>query len=200
MTESEWLASTDPQRMLEFLRDRASDRKLRLFVCACCRRIWRLLTYDGSTRGVEVAELYAEGEVTAKEMARRVSPELLSTHKLAGPGRDAAYAAALSSVAYSTPDNVTAAHAHLLRDIFVNPFRLVSLDPAWRTSTVTALATAAYEERQPPAGHLDPDRLAVLADALEDAGCDNPDILSHLRGPGPHVRGCWVVDWILKKE
>jgi hypothetical protein len=47
---------------------------------------------------------------------------------------------------------------------------------------------------------LDPDRLAILADALEDAGCDNTDILSHLRGQGPHVRGCWVVDLLLGKE
>ena len=47
---------------------------------------------------------------------------------------------------------------------------------------------------------LDPDRLAVLADALEEAGCDNADLLSHLRGPGPHVRGCWALDLLLGKE
>ena len=88
----------------------------------------------------------------------------------------------------------------ILRCIFVNPFRPVSLDPAWRTPTVTALATATYEERILPAGTLDPDRLAVLADALEEAGCDNADILAHLRGPGPHVRGCWVLDLLLEKE
>src|SRR5262249_39116367 len=71
------------------------------------------------------------------------------------------------------------AQAVLIRDSFGNPFRPVALDPAWRTSTVAALATAAYEERILPAGTLDPDRLAVLADALEDAACDNSDILSH---------------------
>jgi hypothetical protein len=87
-----------------------------------------------------------------------------------------------------------------VRDIFGNPFRPVALDPAWRTPTVAGLATAAYEERTLPAGTLDPDRLAVLADALEETGCDNTDILSHLRGPGPHVRGCWVVDLLLGKE
>jgi hypothetical protein len=96
-----------------------------------------------------------------------------------------------------------AERAHLcpfVRDIFGNPFRPIALDPARRTPTVTALATAAYEERQLPAGTLDPDRLAVLSDALEDAGCDSGDILSHLRGPGPHVRGCWVIDLLLGKE
>jgi hypothetical protein len=87
-----------------------------------------------------------------------------------------------------------------LRELVANPFRPVALDPSWRTPIVLALAQGAYEERILPAGTLEPDRLAVLADALEEAGCDNDDILSHLRGPGPHVRGCWVVDAILLKE
>jgi len=88
----------------------------------------------------------------------------------------------------------------LLRDIFGNPVRPVVLDPAWRTPTVLALAQAAYIERTFPSGTLDVARLAVLADALEDAGCDNADILSHLRGPGPHVRGCWVVDLLTERS
>jgi len=90
------------------------------------------------------------------------------------------------------------AQAGLLRDI-IGPFRPVALDPTWRSPAVVALATAPYEERHLPAGTLDPARLAVLADALEEAGCDNADILSHLREPGPHVRGCWVVDLLLGK-
>ena len=88
----------------------------------------------------------------------------------------------------------------VLREVFGNPFRSVALDPAWQTSTVVSLAQAAYEERILPAGTLDPDRLAVLADALEEAGCDNPDILSHLRGPGPHYRGGFALDLLLSKE
>jgi hypothetical protein len=87
-----------------------------------------------------------------------------------------------------------AAQGALLREIVGNPFRPVSLDPAWLTPTVTDLATAAYEERALPSGELDTARLAVLADALEEAGCENADILGHLRAPGPHVRGCWAVD------
>jgi hypothetical protein len=90
--------------------------------------------------------------------------------------------------------------AQLLRDIFGNPFRPVSFDPAWRTTTVLALAQAAYQERSLPAGTLDVTRLAILADALEDAGCTDADILSHCRNPGPHVRGCWVVDLVLAKQ
>jgi hypothetical protein len=77
-----------------------------------------------------------------------------------------------------------------LHDIFGNPFRPVSINPAWLTSTVTNLAAAAYGERFLPSGELDHARLAVLADALEESGCDNADILNHLRGSGEHVRGC----------
>jgi hypothetical protein len=70
MTEAEWLACTDPQQMLEFLRGKASDREFRLFACACCRRIWKLLTDGRSRRAVEIAELYAEGEVNGLRLAR----------------------------------------------------------------------------------------------------------------------------------
>ena len=81
----------------------------------------------------------------------------------------------------------------LLRDILGNPFRPVALDPEWRTSTVVALAQGIYEERAF-------DRLPILADALQDAGCENEDILNHCRSKGPHVRGCWVVDLLLGNE
>jgi hypothetical protein len=75
----------------------------------------------------------------------------------------------------------------LLRDIIGNPFRPVTVDSAWLTSTVVALANGIYAERAF-------DRLPILADTLMDAGCDNDDVLNHCRGDDPHVRGCWVVD------
>lgn len=81
----------------------------------------------------------------------------------------------------------------LLRDIFGNPFRPVTVDPRWQTETVVALAAGIYAERAF-------DRMPILADALEEAGCDHADILTHCRGDGPHVRGCWVVDLLLGKE
>jgi hypothetical protein len=87
-----------------------------------------------------------------------------------------------------------------LHDILGNPFSPVGLDRAWLTPTVLSLAQAAYENRFLPSGLLDNDRLAVLADALEEAGCCREDILGHLRGPGPHVRGCFVVDALLEKS
>jgi hypothetical protein len=91
----------------------------------------------------------------------------------------------------------------LLRDVIGNPFRPIFLDPAWlawNNSTIPRLAGAAYAERQLPAGTLDVARLAVLADALQEAGCDDAGFLEHLRSEGPHWRGCWAVDALLGKS
>jgi hypothetical protein len=84
----------------------------------------------------------------------------------------------------------------LVREVVGNPFRAVQVDPAWLTwggGLVRRLAQSIYEERRFGG-------LPVLADALEEAGCDDADLLGHLRGPGPHVRGCWAVDLLLGKE
>jgi hypothetical protein len=92
-------------------------------------------------------------------------------------------------------DNEAALLSDLLRDI-VNPFWKGTVAPFWLTwnnATVVRIVKAIYDERAF-------DRMPILADALEDAGCDNADILNHCRGPGPHVRGCWVVDLLLGKQ
>jgi hypothetical protein len=84
------------------------------------------------------------------------------------------------------------------------PFRPVALDAAWlawNNGTVGRLAQAAYEGRQMPAGTLEPERLAVLGDAMQEAGCEDPDILGHLRDRQQvHVRGCFVLDLLLGKS
>ncbi len=90
-----------------------------------------------------------------------------------------------------------AAQSLLLRDLLGNPFHPVTLNPAWRTPAVLALARAAYDWRSLPGGMLEASRLAVLSDALEDTGCPDAELLAHLRSPGPHVRGCFAVDVIL---
>jgi hypothetical protein len=89
-----------------------------------------------------------------------------------------------------------------LRCIFGNPFLPVFIFSAWltwRDGTIPKLAQSVYDDRDLPSGHLHNHRLAVLADALEDAGCTDQDVLGHCRGEGPHVRGCWVVDLLLGK-
>ena len=80
-----------------------------------------------------------------------------------------------------------------MRELVGNPFRPVTFSPSWRTSTAVALAAQMYEAR-------DFSAMPILADALQDAACTNDDILDHCRGPGQHVRGCWVVDLVLGKE
>jgi hypothetical protein len=244
MDEAEWMECAEPQKMLKFLGEKASDRKMMQFSAACLRRIWHLLTDDRSRNLVEVTERFLDGTVS-EEDADRVYDAFSAayekgdlqdgargnTHEavlnVAQSGRLAAVtvahevaaviggeAAENSPTAQPGPGGWVektvawesaamgekAAQTPFLRDIFGSPFRPVALDPAWRTPPVVALATAAYEERILPSGTLDPDRLAVLADALEESGCDNADILDHLRGPGEHVRGCWVVDLLLGKE
>jgi hypothetical protein len=242
MTEAGWLACTGPGPMLEFLRGRASERKLRLFACGCCRRIVGLLPIRVV---LEVAERFADGLTEDWELAaaRRAAqgifprppnqdtsqvPRLsrwqvlagLSAHHAISPdvARAAheaarAAAAALSEQAaaqgHSASDQRAvdeterAAQAHLLRDIFGGPWRPASVPLpvlAWNGGTVRRIAEGVYQERQLPAGTLNTARLAVLADALEDAGCDNAELLGHLREPGPHVRGCWAVDLLLGKS
>jgi hypothetical protein len=232
MTESEWLEWRDPGLMVaHLLRGTASERKLRHFAVACCRQVWHLLRESGSRRAVELAESYAdgltsEGElVHAAENARSIAMVLHSSAddlwssdlSTAAYAADAAMWAATRSVDQSDYASQTARSAGgepyrglpepalqcaLVRDIFGNPFRPVTVDPTWLTwnaSTVPKMALSAYQEPSLPSGHLDAIRLAVLADALEEAGCTDAEILSHLRGPGPHVRGCWVVDLILGK-
>ncbi|WP_238602420.1 hypothetical protein [Fimbriiglobus ruber] len=79
------------------------------------------------------------------------------------------------------------------RDIVGNPFRPVALEPHWQTSTVLSLAKGIYNDRAF-------DRLPILADALEEAACYNPGLLTHCRSDATHVRGCWVVDLLLGKK
>ena len=86
-----------------------------------------------------------------------------------------------------------AAQCDLIRDIFGNPFGPVAFDPEWQTSTVVALAQHMYASR-------DFSVMPHLADVLQDAGCEHANVLAHCRGPGPHVRGCWVIDRLLGRS
>jgi hypothetical protein len=265
MTEQEWLASDNPEGMLRHLKEldggvrqqaghpgrQLTARKMQLLACAYCRQVWHLLTDERARRAVEVAERFADGEVTEAErdqadfrprpLSHSVpgdSPALASLRAAIACHSALASAAArtrkawersrkggeiptggvcpdlgshmltsfYAAVAYargSGTENVAGrAQATVVRDLF-NHFRQVAADPswlAWNDGTVVKLAQVIYDQRALPSGELDPARLAVLADALEEACCTDADILAHCRGPGPHVRGCWVVDRLLQKE
>jgi hypothetical protein len=289
VTEAEWLTCTDPQRMLEFLSSKASDRKLRLFAVACCHRIWHMLTEERSKRAVETAERFADGLATDEDLetasiaawnvkkegvvlqeaereselghAERTKTEatlwaveaaawtvteeaikagnssslvlqgavpreleagyLMSlltgmttedqgatrweadrlggdeerrkaafrwfSEKAAGARRD------LEGRKDAAAEEERCRQSKLIRDCF-NPFNRQGHSTApWKGGIVVRLAQAIYDERAF-------DRLPVLADALEEAGCTDADLLAHCRQPGEHVRGCWVVDLLLGKK
>jgi hypothetical protein len=218
MTEREWTDTTDPFKMLWFLKGKDNPRKMRLFVIACCRRVWAKLTDERSRQAIEVAERYVEGEAneTEREMARQNAKRaMLESDREAGG--DFAWALRGELVALSVADRVSAslltylfnedvqkrnptgepaettAQADLLRDLFGPlPFRRISFNRRWLSQSVKDVAHAIYREQAFG-------QLGVLSDALEDAGCTNEDLLLHCREPGLHVRGCWVVDLLLGK-
>ena len=227
MTETEWLECSDSWLMIEQVEKDNRQRKLRLFAAACCRRAWHLSTDARVRNAVEAIESYLEGEVSA-EFCQRASDDAFKAsldhaddnmaESLAFAASDAANLEpdcglqAFTSVGYAATfmaghpsdqarqenrkvawNSEKAAQAALIHDIFGNPFRPVTLDPRWLTSTVLDLARTIYDERAF-------ERMPILADALMDAGCDSEEIIKHCQGPGPHVRGCWVVDLLLAKE
>lgn len=217
MTEQEWLTCTDPKPMLQFLRGKASQRKMRLIACACCRRVWDLLTDERSRTAVELAEQFADG--------RAGKQELIDAHRAAIGAhvewcrtedtwrtfamRAAAFAAASNNFAVDAmapkvandaahgllPDSRLSeeeGQCQLLRDLFGNPFRPVPFDPAWRTPSITDLARAIYDQRR----FKD---MPVLAGALEESSCTSPELMAHCRSGEEHFKGCWAVDAILDK-
>jgi hypothetical protein len=198
--------------MIRLLEHRTSERKVRLFGCACCRRIWHLLTDGRSRAAVEASQRFADGLCSTDELqstAGAASAAVLEAEGAlwAGGSRQALAAAsaaartatweaarlALEAAEGSREERL--AQCSLLRDLF-HPFYSGVVAPAWRSwngGAIALLAQAIYDD-----GGFD--RLPILADMLEDAGCADRAILDHCRGPGPHIRGCWIVDRILGKE
>ncbi|MGL4549836.1 MAG: hypothetical protein ACRC33_01510 [Gemmataceae bacterium] len=207
----------------------AGRRRLRLLACGCCRLLLcRLPMSAGARRTVDVVEEYADGRVKAAAVhnawaGRDERPPLFDGPEGWSSGRaDEAMTAtggSATSVVYHTTraalgaveeSGSSRAEARrllcgLLRDIFTYPAGPPrrELPPAvlrWGGGTAVRLAESAYEQRLAPAGLLDPARLSVLSDALEEAGCSNEVLLAHLRDRGPHVRGCWALDLVLGKS
>jgi hypothetical protein len=203
--------------MLGSLRHRASDRQYRLFAVACARdelaraqagqgcfnfgdelRAWDAEFFWHPERGYEAAVRAAESVADggSKQHFPRwfvgwAGEAALIAYAALGHDPDDIITIPAERIA-ATVRRYTTHPAVYLRDIFGNPFRPVTLDPTWRTPEVLLLARSLYEERRF-------EDMPVLADALEEAGCQNPDILAHCRQPGEHVRGCWVVDLLLGK-
>jgi hypothetical protein len=98
------------------------------------------------------------------------------------------------------PAPCCAAFRDILGPLLFRPLPFIPTEVLnWDGGAVTRVATAAYHDRNWHSGHLSRANLLVLADALEEAGCDNAELLGHLRAPGVHVRGCWGLDLVLGK-
>ena len=218
MTEREWLKSKSTAEMHpRCRRNRKRDlRKERLFACACCRRLWDRLTDPRSRAVVEAAEKYADGLIDKAALAAARVEAVRATREGSAPAPGGSYspeAAAeclgnlepydvffactarvtfvVASYRIGTRKAEQALQARFLRDVFGNPFRPMVFAPEWRTDTAVALAQQMYDSREFGA-------MPILADALQDAGCDSESVLNHCRDAKQlHVRGCWVIDLVL---
>jgi hypothetical protein len=228
MTEAEklWLATNDhPRDLMELVEGNPFtaplERRWRLFLCGWARRVAHLADQQITQNLIAAAEQYADGELSSDSidcLRRSVQQTMPPLHALHERSRstDALYAALATAFQSGNPHTFDtadyavdcaasasgnkaaewAAQAAIIKDIFGNPFRPVSIDPAWLNwngGTVPKLAQAIHDQR-----HFAD--LPILADALEEAGCDDADVLDHCRSEGPHVRGCWVIDLLLGKE
>jgi hypothetical protein len=250
VTEAEWLACVDPTHLMQWERIAATERKVRLFAVACCRRIPALNSHETLAAAIDTGERFADRLATEEELheanlraegiadsAGETADDYESAEGITGntvrewqiqcAGRSAYWASLSGDESWTGIDHVLsmaadavalaavndhlvavsdydydqvakgageerAVQADLFRDVFGNPFRPVDFSTSWRTDTAVSVARQVYESR-------DFSAMPILADALQDAGCDNEDILGHCRAEGPHVRGCWVVDLVLDK-
>jgi hypothetical protein len=221
MTEHEWLTSIDPAPMLEHLVGMGSERRLRLFACACCRRVWHLLS-DPARNAIGLIERIADDRVRsiahtpgrlrahgAAKAAATTAVDHLVRNNFGAAIRDAALAAGIhaadapgSGADWSSGrDSAIAAErkkqSEILRDVFGNPFRAPPTMDArwlhWNSGAVPRLANDIYEDRTFG-------RVSELAELLADAGFREAVVLDHCRSRVPHVRGCWVIDQMLGRE
>jgi hypothetical protein len=222
MSTGNWLESNNPSSMLAAL-PTPSARRLRLFAVGCVRHVLPLIRRERVRvlTCVEAAEQSAEGLIPAEVLAElhgaaryQREDELIVASATCIPDELSAAREAIRLAEYCMPaiwvranpgkrrdsrgartavEAEREAQVIMLRCIFGNAIQATDFLPTWRTDTVLTLAHQMYESREFSA-------MPILADALQDARCDNDDILEHCRGPGPHVRGCWVVDLILGKE
>jgi hypothetical protein len=207
MTAEEWESCTEYTRMsapLYAVNHRS--RKWYCFALACVRLIEEHLDAT-EQEAIEVTERYVERQATnrdragARALCSRGDSQGEAVYWASAAPSDIARAGVpshvfhfiLASYGRAAANAAERAFADFLREIFPNPFRPVHIDRAWlrwSDGTVRRIAETINDEG-------DFERMGVLAHALEEAGCTDENILGHLRGPGPHVRGCWVVDLIM---
>lgn len=224
MKRKEWLTENDPEAMVRYLQEKGqSDRKLRLFMVACCDQIQ---DYYGSTLAdpqsyIRVAEAYADGQTSGEELEKAYSwtGEMsgwdcplfaisCACHADVAQGLDEILPFVLwPDLGWNEmnwrgppPQEESSVHgeqkvaiATLLREMFRGPRAPVLRPKPWRTDSVLGIAQTIYQKKQF-------EDMPVLGDALEDAGCDQEEALSHCREGDHHARGCWLLDLLLDRR
>ena len=229
MTVREWVECVDPDVMLHCLERKLTHRKLRLYAAGCCRRIWPLLSDQRSRRAVEIAERHADALASDAQLIDAAKDAYLAardarTNRISiiplgfiGSGNyiaaDAAVFAAndeaitidwlykpaeAAACVYQSTSNwlpERIAQCQLLRDLIPNPFhsKCYKLPTRYTFDHIIKISQNIYLS----AAFSD---LPILADALEEVGYTDADVLSHCRSDSEHIRGCWVLDAILGKE
>ena len=222
MNEDEWLLCREPTPMIRHLLVvmRQDERKLRLLACAACRQVWDLLSDARSRYAVVVAERFADGQASLKELARARGDALLAAGRGERSAAWAAYWAANTKAsgplwnAFAAAGGASSRHAvgevttdqaqvwdesqaegnrdqvDLIREVVGNPFRPALPQPSWlrwNNGLIPTMARTIYAERAW-------EQMPILGDALEEAGCTDPQWLDHCRGQHLHVPGCWLLD------
>jgi hypothetical protein len=199
MNEAKWAACKNPDQLLDYHRMKSEPRRLRLLAVGCVRLLVTPNTPALAEEILDVVERYADGAATRAEfLAARKAIRTALKEKTREPAilamkclGDDAMEGMTVTVVHARRRN-GAAQCGLIRCVCGNPYRHEAFDTTWFTSTVVALAKGIYDDRAF-------DRLPLLADALEDAGCEDARVLDHCRGLEPHARGCWVVDGLLRR-
>ncbi len=206
------------QQTLDDTLSLTTDRKLRLFACACCRQVWHLISDERSRGAVDMAEWFADGHASAEDLAKAwhlaedVFWELFRAGIVQEHGNAEAAARAASWVAsvnvteaaWQTFEALRAAvgpseeqeHAAVRRDLFGDPGRFPLLKPAWiewNEGYVPDLARSIYDSK-------DFVQMPLLAEALMEAGCREEYLLAHCHSERPHFKGCWLLDAILDQK
>ncbi len=220
--EKQWVSTTSYRRLLNHMRvkhdigqTKLGRRKLRLFACGACRlMLWDDPVPERFKKMVDAAEAFADDRISKHALARRGSekgewPKPMYGHLwLAATAMRAtteiSSVKAANRTAYDLLQSLEKPRGRggkgrlcrVVREVFGNPFHVTVIEDSllsWRDATIPQIAAKIYEERR--FGDL-----PILADALEEAGCADAEILSHCREPGEHVLGCWVVDLLLGKD
>lgn len=209
MTEKQWLATRAPYSLVYSLHRFVAERKLRLFACAYFRARWGHLVPPQVLEVVATSEDYAD-DPGLKEQLRK-GKRKIAMKSADPPGvKEAKHAAQmvtrlgdewLAAATMLNPESGMnlapspidrAATEAMIRCAFGNPYRPLRPARGWLTRDVVNVARGMYAAR-------DFGGMPVLADALQEAGCEDAGVLAHCREPGPHARGCWVVDALLGK-